>query len=290
MDGMVRAGVDAIRINCAHDDTDAWARMISHLRTAEAAQSRRLKVLMDLGGPKVRTGAVSLPPDRKRLQAGDRLLLVRPGELAATPGAPLFRAECAEPTALNHLAEGEPVLIDDGKLRGLIEQVGAEGVTVRIERTPPNGAKLKPEKGLNFPESQLALPALGPQDLSDLDFVATHADLIGFSFVQSANDVAMLQEQLRHRRPSDWNSLGIVVKVETSRAVHNLPEIIIKAAGQQPLAVMIARGDLAVELGFIRLAEMQEELMWLCEAAHVPVIWATQVLETSHQGGPALAW
>ncbi len=70
-----------------------------------------------------------------------------------------------------------------------------------------------------------------------------------------------------------------MAKIETPRAVRNLPEIIIQAAGRQPLAVMIARGDLAVELGFERLAEMQEEILWICEAAHVPAIWATQVLE-----------
>ena len=147
-------------------------------------------------------------------------------------------------------------------------------------RTPPDGAKLKPEKGLNFPESDLGLPALGAQDLADLDFAAAHADLIGYSFVQSGDDVALLQEELRRRRPDDWQSLGVVAKIETPRAVRNLPEIIVRAAGRQPMAAMIAGGDLAVELGFERLAEMQEEIMWLCEAAHVPVIWATQVLES----------
>lgn len=102
---------------------------------------------------------------------------------------------------------------------------------------------------------------------------------MGFSFVQSAADVAMLQEALRERRPADWQSLSLVLKIETTKAVSNLPEIIVRAAGQQPTAVMIARGDLAVEIGFVRLAEMQEEILWIGEAAHVPVIWATQVLE-----------
>ena len=79
--------------------------------------------------------------------------------------------------------------------------------------------------------------------------------------------------------PRDWRTLGLVGKIETPLAVRNLPEIIVQAAGRQPFAVMIARGDLAVEMGFERVAEMQEEILWLCEAAHVPVIWATQVLE-----------
>ena len=277
MESIVAAGADAIRINCAHDDADIWSGMIARLRAAERGRGRRLKVLMDLGGPKVRTGSVSLPPNRKRLRAGDQLLLVRPGGLANGPG---FEAECAEPAALDRLAPGEPVLIDDGKMRGVVERCGPAGVVIHLARTPPDGAKLKPEKGLNFPESNLALPALGAQDLADLDFAAAHADLIGYSFVQSGDDVALLQEELRRRRPDDWQSLGVVAKIETPRAVRNLPEIMVRSAGRQPLAVMIARGDLAVELGFVRLAEMQEEIMWLCEAAHVPVIWATQVLES----------
>ena len=126
--------------------------------------------------------------------------------------------------------------------------------------------------------------AQGGVRLSDLDFVARHADMIGFSFVQSADDIALMQNELAKRRP-DWQRLGIVAKVETAQAVKNLPEIIVRAAGRQPFGVMIARGHLAVAFGFERLAEMQEEILWLCEAAHVPVIWATQVLEEMVKSG-----
>ena len=109
--------------------------------------------------------------------------------------------------------------------------------------------------------------------------MCAHADAIEFSFVQSAADVAMLQEAMAIHRPGDWQTLSLVLKIETARAVANLPDIIVQAAGRQPTAIMIARGDLAVEIGFARTAEMQEEILWLGEAADVPVIWATQVLE-----------
>jgi pyruvate kinase len=97
--------------------------------------------------------------------------------------------------------------------------------------------------------------------------------------VQSAADVVKLQDALAVLRPRDWQSLTLILKIETARAVTNLPEIVVQAAGRQPTAIMIARGDLAVEIGFARTAEMQEEILWLGEAADVPVIWATQVLE-----------
>jgi pyruvate kinase len=109
--------------------------------------------------------------------------------------------------------------------------------------------------------------------------------MIGYSFVQNGGDVALLQRELAARRPADWRRLGIIAKIETRQAVTNLPEIIVQAAGAQPFGVMIARGDLAFEIGFARLAEIQEEILWLCEAAHVPVVWATQVLESMVKSG-----
>ena len=94
---------------------------------------------------------------------------------------------------------------------------------------------MKPERGLNFTRADLRLDPLTANDLSDLDFVANHADMIGFSFVQSASDVARLQEELAKRRP-DWRRLGIIAKIETTQAVTNLPEIIVRAAGRRPPA------------------------------------------------------
>jgi pyruvate kinase len=121
--------------------------------------------------------------------------------------------------------------------------------------------------------------SLTEKDVEDLEFVAEHATMIGYSFVQTEEDVAALLDQLAQLVPAERARPALVLKIETRRAVRNLPALIVRAAGRLPTAVMIARGDLAVELGFARIAEMQEEILWLCEAAHVPVIWATQVLE-----------
>lgn len=112
-----------------------------------------------------------------------------------------------------------------------------------------------------------------------MDFVVQYADAIGYSFVKSAADVSLLQGELQKRCGKAYRQIALVAKIENQEAVDNLPEIIVQAASKQPLGIMIARGDLAVEVGYRRLAELQEEIMWICEAAHVPVIWATQVLE-----------
>ena len=139
--------------------------------------------------------------------------------------------------------------------------------------------KLLPDKGINFPDTLLNLCPLTEKDKQDLDFIVSHADIVGYSFVQNTSDIDLLEQELQTRQSKRLNPLAIVAKIETPQAICNLPELIVHAAGKYPFGVMIARGDLAVEIGYQRLAEMQEEILWLCEAAHVPVIWATQVLE-----------
>ncbi|MDP1681487.1 MAG: pyruvate kinase [Burkholderiales bacterium] len=405
---LVVRGMDCARINCAHDDRNTWAGMVSHVRRAVQETGRPCRVLMDLAGPRVRTGAIiagpavlHLKPKRDmqgrvmqparvildgsgapgrpaerdalgrqiparvavapdwvaRLQTGDTIKVldsrgheremkvrVRISELEVladaeagiyiTPETPLaveretaggmeaFAAPCGpilplpmdirvvqgdllrltrrpaagEPARLDldtdevvpahvsclpsevhdYLEEGQPVFIDEGRIGARIEALDGEGALLRIIHVKAEGDKIKPEKGMNFPDSNLGLPALTEKDLSDLDFVVSQADLVGYSFVQSADDMDRLVAALAER---DAAHLGIVAKIETKRGVQNLPEIIAHGAGRHPFGVMIARGDLAVEIGFARLAEIQEEILWLCEAAHVPVIWATQVLE-----------
>ena len=273
---LVANGADAVRINCAHDDAALWTQMIAHVRDAERKIGWRIPVLMDIGGPKVRTANVVTPADEDHLRVGDELLL-SDGQ-ASGEKLPAFRTGCTLPQVFARLDVGHRISIDDGKLVGRIVRKVTGGFVARIEEGRDKGVKLKAEKGLNFPGVDLGLDPITERDRADLDFIARHADMVGYSFVETAAHVAALQEELARRR-ADWRSLTLVAKIETPRAVRNLPEIVVQAAGRQPLAIMIARGDLAIELGFERLAEMQEEILWLCEAAHVPAIWATQVLE-----------
>jgi pyruvate kinase len=404
---LVQRGMDCARINCAHDSPELWQQMIEHVRRAEQETGHNCKVMMDLAGPKLRTGplalaesVVHLRPGRnmrggvtapatvildaggqpgcsarkdglgrrrparlrvaadwlQRLQQGDHIkftdlrgkagvLIVEErlseSEVRATcetaayleenislkhiahtkhhpvfetfidsiaaspmpillhkddllkltrepvPGEPAEIDEadnsivpahisCAQPAVLDHLQPGQRVLIDDGHISTVVEALDEEGALLRITRAKTQGSKLMAEKGLNFPDTDLALPALTSKDLRDLDFVVAHADIVGYSFVQSADDMALLIKALAERNAG---KLGIVAKIETKKGLHNLPEIIVRGAGKHSFGVMIARGDLAVEIGYEKLAETQEEIMWLCESAHVPVIWATQVLE-----------
>ncbi len=277
---LVRRGADLVRINCAHDSASEWGAMAAFTREAAQMAGRSVRILMDIAGPKLRTGDTWHPKGDKRLEVGDTLILVASEAALADDGAS-FAAMVEPAEILLRLAPGARVAIDDGLVEGTVEAIRADGAAVvRIGRAPEMGYKLKPCKGLNFPGTELGLAPLSARDLTDLDVIAAHADIVGHSFVNMAADVAALQRALVARRPPGARPLGLIAKIENDAAVRNLPEIVVQAAGVQPFGVMIARGDLAVEIGFARVAEMQEEVLWACEAAHVPVIWATQVLES----------
>ncbi|SCW87451.1 pyruvate kinase [Ancylobacter rudongensis] len=278
---LAKAGMDVARINCAHDDADTWRAMARHVRAAAEAVGRPIAVLMDIAGPKIRTGAVL--PMRKdkptgRLLPGDTLRLVAEGEPRVDDAA-LFSAAVSLPEIVTRLGLGHRVRYDDGKVEAVVESVHEGEAILRILHTRPGGTKLKPEKGINLPDTALGLSPLTAKDDADLATVIECADVIGYSFVSRPEDLDLLDAAIARHGAGRARPLGLMAKIERPEAVRNLPDLIARAARFGHFSVMIARGDLAAEIGFTRLAEMQEELLWICEAASVPAIWATQVLE-----------
>jgi pyruvate kinase len=292
----IQRGANCLRINCAHDTPKIWQGAIDNIRRAEQETGTPCKIMMDLGGPKIRTGAVLAPHHKKRVFKGDLIVLSRrEPESVENPAKSThvehFQTSCTIPSILNLLAVDTPVSIDDGKIQTRVVDpqfhIAQEqpGLLLEVTNTSPKGVKLKPEKGINFPDTVLDLSPLTEKDLTDLDFVAAHADIIGYSFVQRPADIELLQQELDNRCENRLFQPAVVAKIETAIAVTNLPELIVYAAGKRSFGVMIARGDLAVQIGYQRLTEIQEEMLWICEAAHIPVIWATQVLENLVKDG-----
>jgi pyruvate kinase len=413
---LVDAGMDLARINCAHDDAAHWQAMAAHVRAAAEAAGRPVRVAMDLGGPKLRTGPIAgavavlkLKPARDRLgrvvaparlvlraagggegagaakpaaqdavigvdaawlatlTAGDRIatvdargaqrrlhvvevadgghaavaesrqtlyltaesrlhrraprsrgqsrhgdgsgtavtdlplvrphlllhrgdpLLLRPeglGQpaLAAAEGSRARPAQiaCTLPAALAALKVGDRVWFDDGRIGAVARRRLGRGMVLEVTEAHDDGERLFADKGINLPDTALDLPALTAKDIADLPAVARCADLVALSFAQSAQDVVDLRAALA---AAGGAGLGLLLKIETQRGFERLPEMLMAAMAAPAAGVMIARGDLAVECGYERLAEVQEEILWACEAAHVPVVWATQVLESLAQTG-----
>lgn len=188
---------------------------------------------------------------------------------------------CSLPQVFEFINPGESIFFDDGKIEGIIEEKHSDFIIVQIINTKKKGGKLKAEKGINFPESSIEINGLTAKDKTDLKFVAKHADNVNFSFVNNKLDVEDLLSEMKSLNAE----LGIVLKVETLNAFRNLPSIILKAMENYPVGVMIARGDLAIEAGWKHFAVIQEEIIRMCEAAHIPDIWATQVLENLAKKG-----
>lgn len=198
--------------------------------------------------------------------------LVEPGKIPCIPASIVSKAK-----------EGEAILFDDGKIEGVIEKVHSDYFEVRIVKASVNGSKLRAEKGINFPTMDLGLSGLTEKDRQDLEFVAQYADIVNYSFVNTADDVQELLEALERLHVKD--KLGLILKIETRFAYRNLFKILLAAMQTQQVGVMIARGDLALEVGWKNMGKVQEEILSICSAAHVPVVWATQVLEGLAKNG-----
>ena len=272
---LVLEGMTCARINLAHDDREVWTAIVQNVRRAAGKLGRRCQILMDLEGPKCRIEQV-YPEKPERLYAGDKLLLLAEGAMPHADDPPAMRISFSQVVA--QLAVGTPVWLDDGKLRCEVTHRLSRGCLLDVIGVRAKGFRIRPDKGVNLPGVPLDLPPLSQDDLRHLDFVVDHADMIGYSFVQRPQDITLLDAHLAALRP-DRALLPLCLKIETAEAVRNLPRLIVEAASKRPAAVMIARGDLAVNLGFARMVEIQEEILWLCEAAATPVVWATQVLD-----------
>ncbi|KAL3574818.1 hypothetical protein D5086_022919 [Populus alba] len=222
-----------------------------------------------------------------RLRVGDLLVISRcsSSELDKLPVSMsgTHKITCSSGYLFDSVKPGDPIAFDDGKIWGVIKGTDISEIIVSITHASPKGSKLGSDKSINIPESNIRFEGLTSKDLMDLEFVAAHADIVGVSFVRDIHDIVVLHQELEKRQ---LQNLGVILKIETKSGFENLPLMLLEAMkSSNPLGVMIARGDLAVECGWEMLADMQEEIISLCGAAHIPVVWATQVLESLVKSG-----
>ena len=311
---LLKAGMNIARINTSHDRSADWKKMSNIIKKAEEATGRSCIIYMDLSGPKLRTQVRETPLSKKELKKlfknkkkknkekkknkkkkggilvsrGDLLKVVRAGVETINPldiPKPFVGViSTTLPEIFDNIKVGNQIFFDDGKIGGLIREVDDKEMVVEITQAEIGGSRLMNEKGINLPDTILTLPSLTDADYGHLPFASKYADIIGYSFVRKQEDVEELQAEMKRLGRLD---IGIVLKIETKESFENLPDLLLTAMRSPKVGVMIARGDLAVEIGFERTAEVQEEILWICEAAHVPGIWATQVLEKLAKKGLA---
>jgi pyruvate kinase len=273
---LLKAGMNIARINCAHDDEETWMNMVKQVRKATEITGIPCKIYMDLAGPKIRT-RISGKKNRIKVEEEDQLLLSDNENYHDR----LPVVGCTIPGIASQLKPGEKVFFDDGLIEARVTGLRPEAAELRIVRASGKKPYLKAEKGINFPDSNLALSALTDFDRKCLPFMLEHADMIGYSFLHNVPDLDELQKEMKEKK------LPIILKIEKPEAFKNFPDLLFKAMEEECFGVMVARGDLAVEIGFERMSEVQEEICWISEAAHAPVIWATQVLDNMNKLGIA---
>lgn len=183
---------------------------------------------------------------------------------------------CTNLQIFEHIKIGDEIFIDDGKIGCKVISENKLGVVCQVFLANEKGSVLKEEKGINFPSTNLDIAAITKTDEENFESICNFADIIGISFAQSDKDIKKLKEMLSSKGLFD---VAIAPKIETKIALKNLPTILEELISWNKFALMIARGDLAIEVGFDNLPYIQEEIFGICESAHVPVIYATQILE-----------
>lgn len=260
VDALLQIGVDVFRINFSHGNSEDHLRRVAFLRERIRHTSRPIAFLGDLPGPKLRVII-----DRSiNFDVGQEVELARREGVSAT-------LRVTEPEALAHIQPDQRVLLDDGRLQMRVVRVEADRVTLRVD----DGGELLPNKGINLPDTQIALPAVTERDLAALKTAATAGvDWLALSFVRSA----FAAEELRHAARQHGLHVPILAKIEKPDALRDAEAII--AAFD---AIMVARGDLGVEIDLAEVPQVQKRLIRLARAAGKPVITATDMLDSMRQ-------
>lgn len=258
--------------------------------------------LLETDYQRCRATGIAAVVQRMRLSEGDTVILTTDqSETILEPGV-TPRVGCTLPLAVQALKVGEKVLFDDGAIAAVVKEKRCGGTSgtghhtealLEVTRAKAGGVNLAAYKGINLPDTDLPLPSLTDEDVANLGFVARHADIAAVSFIRTAEDVqyvldtlAGIADEIADPEAAERaRNLGVVLKIETIPGFENLPTILMTGMKHTNLGLMIARGDLAVELGFARMAEVPQQIMTMAEAAHIPVIMATQVLENLAKSG-----
>lgn len=259
---LVRAGVNVFRLNFSHGTHEDKAMIIEHIRKINSTEPYNIAILGDLQGPKLRVGEIA-----------NNALLVKEGDILTFTNekvvGTLEKIYVSYPNLSEDVKIGNVIMIDDGKIEVVVKEVTREGdVKVQVIL----GGILSSKKGINLPDTKISLPALTEKDLIDLDFIVENKlEWVALSFVRSVKDIVIIKSKLQEKK----SKTKVIAKIEKPEALTNLREIILESDG-----IMIARGDLGVELPVEQVPLIQKEIIRKCLHRAKPVIVATQMMES----------
>ena len=260
---LVKAGVNVFRLNFSHGTHEDKAKIIEHIRNINLTEPYNISILADLQGPKLRVGDIkdgALP-----IAPGDILTFTSREKVIGTKD----KIYVSYPNLHHDVEVGNKILIDDGKLEVVVVSVAPDG-DVKVAVT--YGGTLLPKKGVNLPDTKISLPAMTEKDIADLDFIIEQqCDWVALSFVRRVEDIVDLKRRLAERKSQS----KVIAKIEMPSALEDLRNIILESDG-----VMVARGDLGVELPVEKVPMAQREIIRKCIHRAKPVIVATQMMES----------
>ena len=259
---LVTAGADVFRLNAAHGDQQEYARRVEQIRGASEKTGRPIAILMDLAGPKIRLG--ELPGDQYRCVAGEQIRFIRGEQPSNRPGEFTTTYE----PLVDELSVGDKIVLADGMVTLVVEETGDDFALCRITQ---NGL-VRSRQGVNLPGVKLSVPTIGPHDRENAVWAANHGiDFLGLSFVRSPEDV----RQLKAIIDGEGAHTQVIAKIEKPEALDHIEEIVEEADG-----IMVARGDLGVEIDIAEIVVAQKHILGLCRRYNKPVIIATQMLDS----------
>jgi len=262
LEGLINAGVDVFRLNFSHGTHKYHENILRNIRAAEKNTNKKVGVLQDICGPKIRVGTLE---DDFNLKAKDRILFSRQEIVGKQIDKETYKLSINQPTILDMLKVDEYIYLYDGNIKAKIVEIG-ENIITKVE----NSGKLSSNKGVNFPNTVINIDVITPKDEKDLEWGAKNGiDFVAISFVQSAKDILHTRELLK----GFGSSSHIIAKIEKFDAVENIDEILQASDG-----VMVARGDLGIEVPYYKVPSIQKRIIRKANAASKPVITATQML------------
>ena len=257
---LVMAGMDVARLNFSHSDMTSHQKTVELLHIAVKKTGRHVAIMQDLSGPKIRLGEFSKPVSVKK---GDKYILT--GEEVVGDEK---RAHVSYPYFAEDVKKGDSVLIQDGTKKMRVTEIHGKDVICKVEV----GGELLPRRGVNLPGTDLRVGALTEKDREDLKFSAkNNTDFVALSFVRKPEDVEKLRNEMKKLKIK----AGIISKIETPQGVENIDRIIELSDG-----IMVARGDMAIEVSAEKVPMIQKMIVGKCNAVKKPVIVATQMLES----------
>ncbi|MFT6337538.1 MAG: pyruvate kinase [Saprospiraceae bacterium] len=294
---LLAQGMEIARINLKEGSRQEWELIINKIQNQAKDLKCKCLIYMDIIGPEFKTGNIEITASGKnrkrfiRLRKGEHIIITADETLAKdnkkdNKGIQLETPiiSVSRPSIIQDAKVGDRIFFDNDKIECRVLKKGKDDLELIVISHSTKGLKLKSNKAIYLPDTEVTEKPITKSDIANFPFIMQHADIVGFSYLKSAADVEILYKEMDSY---DRNDLGVILKIRSKESFENLPMILLEAMKKPRIGIMIDREDLSVEVGAERIAEIQDQIMWICEAAHVPVIWASQVLEKMVQTGKA---